>query len=41
MTIGTYEKNDHPIERLSHCFDYMRQAVMCAGDMTLEIVKKK
>ncbi len=21
---------------LGHCFDYLRQAVMCAGDMTLE-----
>lgn len=21
---------------LAHCFDYLRQGVMCAGDMTLE-----
>ncbi|TVY49867.1 Oxidase [Lachnellula occidentalis] len=27
-------KNEH----LGHCFDYLRQGVMCAGDMTLEPV---
>lgn len=21
---------------MAHCFDYLRQAIMCAGDMTLE-----
>lgn len=28
--------HNHPPEHLGHCFDYLRQAVMCAGDMTLE-----
>lgn len=28
--------HDHPPEHLGHCFDYLRQAVMCAGDMSLE-----
>lgn len=23
---------------MAHCFDYLRQGVMCAGDMTLEPV---
>jgi hypothetical protein len=28
--------HNHPIEHLGHCFDYLRQAVMCAADTTLE-----
>jgi hypothetical protein len=28
--------HDHGAEHLWHCFDYLRQAVMCAGDMALE-----
>jgi hypothetical protein len=23
-------------KHIAHCFDYLRQAIMCAGDMTLE-----
>lgn len=23
-------------DHISHCFDYLRQAIMCAGDSTLE-----
>jgi len=36
MSDGMHDMHDHPIEHLGHCFDYLRQAVMCAGDMTLE-----
>ena len=25
-------------KHMAHCFDFLRQAVMCAGDMTLEPV---
>lgn len=31
----TVSHKDHSIH-LAHCFDYLRQGVMCAGDMTLE-----
>jgi hypothetical protein len=24
------------LEHVAHCFDYLRQALMCAGDMTIE-----
>lgn len=30
------EDSDGHMRHLNHCFDYLRQAVMCAGDMTLE-----
>lgn len=30
------QDSDEHLEHLSHCFDYLRQAIMCAGDMTLE-----
>lgn len=26
----------HGLEHLPHCFDYLRQAIMCAGDTALE-----
>tara|TARA_R110002060_G_scaffold66393_2_gene75217 strand:+ start:705 stop:899 length:195 start_codon:yes stop_codon:yes gene_type:complete len=26
-------------KHMAHCFDFLRQAVMCAGDMTLEPVE--
>ncbi|KAF4628424.1 hypothetical protein G7Y89_g9724 [Cudoniella acicularis] len=30
------QNDEHPVEHLMHCFDYLRQAVMCHGDMALE-----
>lgn len=24
------------MDHISHCFDYLRQAIMCAGDMSME-----
>ena len=27
---------DHNGEHVAHCFDYLRQGIMCAGDITLE-----
>ncbi|KAL6802685.1 hypothetical protein GGI42DRAFT_353798 [Trichoderma sp. SZMC 28013] len=38
---GTGHSDDHldhltDPTHLDHCFDYLRQAIMCAGDMTLE-----
>lgn len=32
MEILLAPQNDH----MFHCFDYIRQAIMCAGDMTIE-----
>nr|XP_036576884.1 uncharacterized protein CTRU02_13213 [Colletotrichum truncatum]KAF6783705.1 hypothetical protein CTRU02_13213 [Colletotrichum truncatum] len=26
----------HYLDHLQHCFDYLQQAIICAGDMTLE-----
>lgn len=36
MKNGTSKTHDHRREHLGHCFDYLRQAVLCAGDMALE-----
>ncbi|TVY84304.1 Oxidase ustYa [Lachnellula suecica] len=36
---AAFESKSHDskkFEHLGHCFDYLRQGVMCAGDMTLE-----
>ncbi|TVY13531.1 Oxidase ustYa [Lachnellula arida] len=33
-----FEAGNLDNEHLGHCFDYLRQGVMCAGDMTLEPV---
>jgi len=33
-----FEAGDNENAHLGHCFDYLRQGVMCAGDMTLEPV---
>lgn len=34
--INKSHDSDEHLGHLDHCFDYLRQAVMCAGDMTLE-----
>jgi hypothetical protein len=26
----------HGMSHVNHCYDYLRQAIMCSGDMTLE-----
>jgi hypothetical protein len=26
----------HEMGHINHCYDYLRQAIMCSGDMTLE-----
>ena len=37
-----YEMLLHPQEdHVFHCFDYIRQALMCAGDMTIEWPRKE
>ena len=33
---GLTREGEDPAEHLSHCFDYLRQAVMCHGDTALE-----
>jgi hypothetical protein len=30
------ERHHSRFVHVGHCFDYLRQAIMCAGDMTLE-----
>lgn len=36
-----FEKIISPqIDHMAHCFDYLRQSIMCAGDMTLEWPKE-
>jgi hypothetical protein len=30
-----FDKMDHK-EHMSHCFDYLRQTIQCAGDMAME-----
>lgn len=34
----SHGNNDHihGLDHLPHCFDYLRQAIMCAGDAALE-----
>jgi hypothetical protein len=32
---------DHNLEHIQHCFDYLRQALMCAADSNLEDVTTK
>lgn len=40
LTTG-YEKIISPqADHMAHCFDYLRQSIMCAGDMTLEWPKE-
>ncbi|CZR59239.1 uncharacterized protein PAC_09131 [Phialocephala subalpina] len=36
MMNKSHTGDGHPLGHLNHCFDYLRQATMCAGDMTLE-----
>ena len=31
--------NYHSAAHVKHCFDYLRQALMCAADMTLELLR--
>ncbi|KAK4493736.1 hypothetical protein PRZ48_014921 [Zasmidium cellare] len=33
---GLTREGEDPVEHLSHCFDYLRQAIMCHGDTALE-----
>lgn len=33
-------KSNHSMEHFAHCFDYLRQGVMCAGDVSLEPVEE-
>ena len=35
-TVSAGNDNDHSAAHVKHCFDYLRQALMCAADMTLE-----
>lgn len=35
-TDPTFEATTHGLWHISHCFDYIRQGVQCAGDMSLE-----
>lgn len=30
------DHDKHGVEHLPHCFDYLRQAIMCSGDTSLE-----
>lgn len=34
----THNSHDklHGLDHVTHCFDYLRQAIMCSGDTTLE-----
>lgn len=34
------QKNISHNEHMGHCFDYLRQALMCAGDTTLESAQR-
>lgn len=36
---GLTREGEDPVEHLSHCFDYLRQAIMCHGDTALEGVQ--
>ena len=33
---SSHKHPDVRLEHVTHCFDYLRQALMCAGDMTIE-----
>ena len=33
---STRDADDHDINHAAHCFSYLRQSILCAGDMTLE-----
>jgi hypothetical protein len=37
-TLHKHERRniETPEDHINHCFDYLRQAIMCAGDTTLE-----
>lgn len=34
--LTAHQKEISHREHMGHCFDYLRQAIMCAGDTTLE-----
>lgn len=36
---GLTREGEDPVEHLGHCFDYLRQAIMCHGDTALEGVQ--
>ena len=36
LSTGKALSHDDVQHHLEHCFDYLRQAIMCAGDMSLE-----
>lgn len=36
MKKGSHKHPNVRLEHVAHCFDYLRQALMCAGDMTIE-----
>jgi hypothetical protein len=33
---GLTREGEDPAEHLAHCYDYLRQAIMCHGDLALE-----
>lgn len=33
---GAYAELPRPIPHIDHCFDFLRQTIMCFGDTTLE-----
>jgi hypothetical protein len=35
------EQKHHSSEHVGHCFDYLRQAIMCAGDLTVEWAREE
>lgn len=35
-TDSTFEAKTHGLWHIAHCFDYLRQALQCAGDLSLE-----
>ena len=35
-TVEGIEPTPYAVQHAEHCFDYLRQGVMCAGDTTLE-----
>ncbi|KAK1850328.1 hypothetical protein CCHR01_07037 [Colletotrichum chrysophilum] len=40
VTSRTYDQAIHGLWHIAHCFDYLRQAVQCSGDTSLEFVSE-
>ncbi|KAL0931140.1 uncharacterized protein CTRU02_213875 [Colletotrichum truncatum] len=40
VTSPTYDQAIHGLWHIAHCFDYLRQAVQCSGDTSLEFVSE-